>query len=109
MVNAPLRRTLRPVLEGSDTATFALEWRGAMRIARRYTVKGLSPYSGIEFQIRKSEIRNPDGSVAFALDHVEVPATWSQVATDVLAQRYFRKADVPARRKRVREAGVPLW
>jgi ribonucleoside-diphosphate reductase alpha chain len=58
-----------------------------------------------------SEIRNPDGKVVFRLDNVEVPDFWSQVASDVIAQKYFRKAGVPARLKRVREKGVPefLW
>ena len=59
----------------------------------------------------RSEIRNPDGSVVFKLDNVEVPDFWSQVASDVLAQKYFRKAGVPARLKKVEENTVPsfLW
>ena len=56
-----------------------------------------------------SEIRNPDGSVVFQLDDIEVPETWSQVASDVLAQKYFRKAGVPARLKKVEENDVPSW
>ena len=48
----------------------------------------------IEFRLTTSEIRNPDGSVVFRLDNVEVPEAWSQVASDVLAQKYFRKAGV---------------
>ncbi|MBB3993828.1 ribonucleoside-diphosphate reductase alpha chain [Sulfitobacter undariae] len=58
-----------------------------------------------------SEIRNPDGSIVFHLDNVEVPKSWSQVASDVIAQKYFRKAGVPAESKRVKEKGVPefLW
>ena len=72
---------------------------------------GASPYELIAFATTKSEIRNPDGSVVFSLDNIEVPAAWSQVAADVLAQKYFRKAGVPARLKRVDENGVPsfLW
>ena len=54
-----------------------------------------------------SEIRNPDGSVVFRLDEIEVPSAWSQVAVDVLAQKYFRKAGVPARLEAGREKGVP--
>src|ERR1700722_3022456 len=82
-----------------------------MRIERRYTKAELSPYALIEFQRTKSEIRNPDGSVVFSLENIEVPADWSQVAADVLAQKYFRKAGVPARLMRVAENGVPqfLW
>src|SRR5919201_5684191 len=82
-----------------------------MRIERRYTKDGQSPYAEIEFRLTTSEIRNPDGSVVFRLDNVEVPAAWSQVASDVLAQKYFRKAGVAARLKKVEEEGVPsfLW
>src|SRR6476619_588493 len=82
-----------------------------MRIERRHTTSGQSPYAGIEFRLTTSEIRNPDGSVVFKLDNVEVPASWSQVASDVLAQKYFRKAGVPARLKKVEENSVPsvLW
>ena len=80
-----------------------------MRIERRYTKDGQSPYAEIEFRLTTSEIRNPDGSVVFHADDVEVPAQWSQVASDVLAQKYFRKAGVPARLKKVEEETVPSW
>ena len=82
-----------------------------MRIERRYTKAGQSPYAQIEFRKAKSEIRNPDGSVVFLLDGIDVPAGWSQVACDVIAQKYFRKAGVPARLKKVEENDVPsfLW
>ncbi|MBX3095859.1 MAG: vitamin B12-dependent ribonucleotide reductase [Fimbriimonadaceae bacterium] len=65
-----------------------------MKIARYFTQSGKDPYSGIEFEPRTSEIRNPDGSVVFRMDEVMVPKQWSQVATDILAQKYFRKAGV---------------
>src|SRR4249920_3784192 len=80
-----------------------------MRIERRFTTEGQSAYAGIEFRLTASEIRNPDGSVVFHADNVEVPASWSQVASDVLAQKYFRKAGVPARLKKVEEERVPSW
>jgi ribonucleoside-diphosphate reductase alpha chain len=80
-----------------------------MRIERRYTKAGQSPYDGIAFRLTASEIRNPDGSVVFRADDVEVPSSWSQVAADVLAQKYFRKAGVPARLKKVEEETVPSW
>ncbi len=82
-----------------------------MRIERRYTVANGNPYDSIAFATTKSEIRNPDGSVVFSAEGLEVPAAWSQVAADVLAQKYFRKAGVPARLKQVEEDGVPsfLW
>src|SRR6187549_3037941 len=82
-----------------------------MKIERRYTKEGQSPYAEIEFRLTVSEIKNPDGSVVFRADDVEIPAFWSQVASDVLAQKYFRKAGVPARLKKVEEETVPsfLW
>ncbi len=80
-----------------------------MRIERRYTKDGQSPYAGIEFRLTTSEIRNPDGSIVFRLDNVEVPDAWSQVASDVLAQKYFRKAGIAQRLKKVEEETVPSW
>jgi len=80
-----------------------------MKIERAFTEAGASPYAAMAFRTASSEIRNPDGSVVFALDAVEVPAAWSQVAIDVLAQKYFRKAGVPAKLKPVEEKGVPTW
>ena len=82
-----------------------------MKIERAFTKAGADAYEGLAFARTSSEIRNPDGSVVFRLEGIEVPARWSQVASDVIAQKYFRKAGVPARLKRVREKGVPafLW
>ncbi|MDF2766523.1 MAG: nrdJ, partial [Rhodospirillales bacterium] len=80
-----------------------------MRIERRFTTEGQSPYAGIAFRTATSEIRNPDGSVVFHLADILVPEDWSQVACDVLAQKYFRKAGVPARLKPVVESDLPDW
>jgi len=80
-----------------------------MRIDRRFTVEGQSPYADIAFQKTSSEIRNPDGSVVFQLDELEVPESWSQVAADILAQKYFRKAGVPSHTKPVAETSIPDW
>ena len=80
-----------------------------MRITRCYTKDGHSPFEGIEFRTTTSEIRNPDGSVVFRLEDILVPAAWSQVASDIIAQKYFRKAGVPARLKKVEENTVPSW
>lgn len=80
-----------------------------MRIERRFTVEGQSPYSTIDFRDTVSEIRNPDGSLVFHLKDVQVPAAWTQVAADVLAQKYFRKAGVPAALKPVAEENMPEW
>ncbi|MDH6297377.1 ribonucleoside-diphosphate reductase class II [Agrobacterium fabrum] len=82
-----------------------------MRIERRFTKPGQSSYAEIEFRKAVSEIKNPDGSVVFRLADIDVPAQFSQVATDVLAQKYFRKAGVPKLLKKVEENDVPsfLW
>src|SRR3990172_4409081 len=80
-----------------------------MRIERRFTEAGKSPYHAIPFRESGSEIRNPDGSVVFALERFTVPAHWSQVAADILAQKYFRKAGIPAKAKKIEENAVPSW
>ncbi len=80
-----------------------------MQIARRFTAETQNPYAGMEFIGRHSEIRNPDGSLVFEADDVKVPASWSQVAVDILAQKYFRKAGIPAATKPVEEKGMPAW
>jgi ribonucleoside-diphosphate reductase alpha chain len=80
-----------------------------MRVARRFTKESGAAYAGITFTTRVSEIRNPDGSVVFSNPNVIVPEGWSQVATDILAQKYFRKAGVPAATRRIQEDGVPVW
>ncbi|WP_026481486.1 vitamin B12-dependent ribonucleotide reductase [Ahrensia sp. 13_GOM-1096m] len=82
-----------------------------MRIERQFTKEGQSAYAEVEFRKATSEIKNPDGSVVFRLADIDVPKQFSQVAADILAQKYFRKAGVPARLKRVEENSVPsfLW
>ncbi len=80
-----------------------------MRIKRRYTEEGQSPYASIEFRSALSEIRNPDGTIVFRQDNIQVPKAWSQVASDIIAQKYFRKAGVPVCLKKVEENSVPSW
>ncbi len=80
-----------------------------MKIDRKLTQAGKDAYAALEFSTTTSEIRNPDGTIVFKLDEVEIPSTWSQVASDVIAQKYFRKAGVPARLKKVKEKGVPAF
>ncbi|MBY4892321.1 vitamin B12-dependent ribonucleotide reductase [Rhodobacteraceae bacterium N5(2021)] len=80
-----------------------------MKIERRFTRQGADVYADQTFTTTTSEIRNPDGTVVFKLDNVEVPTGWSQVASDVIAQKYFRKAGVPAALKPVKEKGVPTF
>jgi ribonucleoside-diphosphate reductase alpha chain len=80
-----------------------------MHIERRYTEANAGTYAGIEFRSATSEIRNPDGSVVFKLENMQVPTSWSQVAADILAQKYFRKAGVAKILKKVEENDVPSW
>ena len=80
-----------------------------MRIERRFTKPDQSAYDGIAFRKAVSEIKNPDGSIVFRMADIDVPATWSQVASDIIAQKYFRKAGVARALKRVEENDVPSW
>jgi ribonucleoside-diphosphate reductase alpha chain len=80
-----------------------------MQITRRYTAEGQDPFAGFAFVPRTSRITNPDGSVVFEMKDLLAPEHWSQVAVDILAQKYFRKAGVPARTELVPEPGVPEW
>ena len=80
-----------------------------MKIERRFTSPNEDAYSSIEFQKTTSEIRNPDGTIVFHLADLEVPSDWSQVAADVLAQKYFRKAGVPSATKAIKELGIPSF
>ncbi|MCX8166757.1 MAG: vitamin B12-dependent ribonucleotide reductase [Candidatus Micrarchaeota archaeon] len=70
-----------------------------LRIERLFTKKNQDVYSTIEYELRDSVIRNPDGSIVFEMKNIEVPKTWSQMAVDVLAQKYFRKKGVPQQDK----------
>ena len=82
-----------------------------MKIKRRYTTEGKSPFHNIKFKKVNSEIKNPDGSIVFQLKNIEVPEQFSQVAADILAQKYFRKAGVPTKLIKIEENTVPpfLW
>ena len=83
-----------------------------MRIPRRFTTIAGSEadtYAGVPFTKRTSRIVNPDGSVVFEAPNIDMPAQFSQVATDIMAQKYFRKAGVPKETVAVAEDGVPEW
>src|SRR5437868_328584 len=67
----------------------------ALQFSRQFTKEGVSPFDMFEYDYRTSVIKNPTGEVVFQMDNVEVPKQWSQIATDILAQKYFRKAGVP--------------
>src|SRR5262249_23716983 len=80
-----------------------------MRISRQYTRQGQDAFTGIPFTPRTSRMVNPNGSVVFEMKDVMVPDGWSQVAVDILAQKYFRRAGVPSALAKVVEEGVPEW
>jgi len=66
-----------------------------LQFGRKFTKEDVSPFDMFEYDYRTSVIKNPTGEVVFQMDNVEVPKQWSQIATDILAQKYFRKAGVP--------------
>src|SRR5256885_12582096 len=68
-----------------------------MKITRRFTKPGQDVFSTVEFEKRTSRIANPDGSVVFEMTDAEIPKSWSQLATDIMVSKYFRKAGVPQR------------
>ena len=80
-----------------------------MKISRQFTSSEKSPYDEIEFKEVTSEILNPDGSVVFKLENIQVPSKWSQVASDIIAQKYFRKAGVPNKTISRVERNIPAW
>ena len=75
-----------------------------LNIERRFTAEARDPYEDIAWAQRESRIVNPDGSVVFEMQDAEVPASWSQVATDIIVSKYFRKAGVP----QVKDEGEPV-
>ena len=81
---------------------------GGLRFERRYTEEGSDPYAGISFVERGSRIVEPDGSVVFEAT-IMAPGSWSQVAVDIIAQKYCRKAGVATRLTAIDEPGVPAW
>jgi ribonucleoside-diphosphate reductase alpha chain len=81
-----------------------------MKFSRYYTSENWkTSYGNVAFEKRRSEIKNPDGSKIFEMENVVVPSGWSQVSTDIIAQKYFRKAGVPVKLKKISEKGVPKW
>ena len=74
-----------------------------MKIEHRFTDPTKDTYSEMDFSRTSSEIRNPDGTIVFSQHDIEIPGGWSQVAADVIAQKYFRKAGVPAKLKKLKK------
>jgi ribonucleoside-diphosphate reductase alpha chain len=80
-----------------------------LQFTRRFTKDGVTPYDMFDYDYRDSVIKNPNGEKVFEMNNVEVPKQWSQIATDILAQKYFRRKGIPKYLKKVEESGVPEW
>ena len=78
-----------------------------LKIDRKFTEEGNDPFDQLSWSKRDVEIRNFDGTVAFSMKDVNLPDNYSQVAANVLSQKYLRKAGVPKKLRKVREQGVP--
>ena len=66
-----------------------------MKITRQFTQPDVDVFSTVAYEKRTSRISNPDGKVVFEMTDAEIPAAWSQLATDIMVSKYFRKAGVP--------------
>src|ERR1039457_2964625 len=80
-----------------------------LSVQSRFVSSAHEAFASLHWDARSSVIRNPDGSVVFEMNNIRIPKGWSQVATDIIAQKYFRKAGVPMRTKKVAEKGIPAW
>ncbi|MGL6075541.1 MAG: LAGLIDADG family homing endonuclease [Fimbriiglobus sp.] len=80
-----------------------------MQITRKFTQDGQDTFAGTTFLPQTSRIVNPNGSVVFEMKDISIPKGWSQVAVDIIAQKYFRKAGIPTQTVKVHEDGVPVW
>ena len=80
-----------------------------LKIERKFTESGKDPFQKLSWTKRDVEIRNFDGTVAFSMKDVNLPDNYSQVAANVLSQKYLRKAGIPKKLRKVKEKGVPIW
>src|SRR5579871_4669206 len=80
-----------------------------LSVSSRFVSRGHDAFNALNWEARSSVIRNPDGSVVFEMNNIRIPTTWSQVATDIIAQKYFRKAGVPTELRKIEEPGIPEW
>ena len=86
--------TTRPTPAKRSAAPAAAPSPG-LHVPRRFTRPGVHPFDEMAWERRRTVISNPDGSVVFRMDDVEVPSDWSQLATDIVVSKYFRKAGLP--------------
>jgi ribonucleoside-diphosphate reductase alpha chain len=87
------------LLDSAATTPVKAPANTGLSIRRMFTTPGSDPLEEVTYEYRTSRIKNTDGSVVFQMEDAEIPATWSQVATDIVVSKYFRKAGVPQRDK----------
>ena len=90
-----MSQTLDHAMTSSRSSSSTAPTGAGLRVPRRYTKPGVNPLDEVRWDKRRTVITNPDGSVVFQMDDVEVPADWSQLATDIVVSKYFRKAGLP--------------
>ena len=72
-----------------EDGTIAQESAAGLRFERHFTRRGVSPYDSIEWEIRDAVITDEKGEKIFEQKSVEVPKSWSQMATNIVASKYF--------------------
>jgi ribonucleoside-diphosphate reductase alpha chain len=97
--NQVLKGSSRPS-EAPRSKRSSKKLRKGLALERRYTRPDVDPFDGMVWESRSSVITNPDGSVVFKMEGAEVPAGWSQLATDIVVSKYFRKAGIHGDKKR---------
>lgn len=78
-----------------NDVNFKYNFENGMKFSRIFSKEGVNPFDMVEYEKRVSAIREPDGTIVFEMKDIEIPKDWSQVATDIIAQKYFRKTNVP--------------
>jgi len=95
-VTSSSARTTSPS-QDSHSADNTSQPTGGLSVGRVFTTPGSDPLEEVTYELRTSRIKNTDGSVVFEMENAEIPKDWSQVATDIVVSKYFRKAGVPQR------------
>lgn len=87
--------TQDPVVETETEETDIVKNDNGLAVTRHFTTQNIDPLESVEYERRSSRITEPNGEVVFELKNLEVPKSWSQLATDILASKYIRRAGVP--------------
>jgi ribonucleoside-diphosphate reductase alpha chain len=93
--HTPQKQFINSTIKGTELMAAIKQSVKGLQFSRRFTKEDSNVFDLFTYDYRASVIRNPSGEVVFEMNNVEVPARWSQIATDILAQKYFRKAGVP--------------